>query len=102
MQMGERGGRMGRYIDTEEVKRLIVETGNRHSRNGEDIQTCGSVCADLIISVYRLPAADVVEVVRCKDCKYWHSDALCCSREIHYIVNAEVNDYCSYGERKDG
>ena len=45
--------------------------------------------------------SNFVEVVRCKDCKHWDSDALCCSRENHYIVNAEVNDYCSYGERKD-
>lgn len=49
-----------------------------------------------------MPAVDVVEVVRCKDCRHWDSDALCCSRENHYIVNAEANDYCSYGVRRDG
>lgn len=53
----------------------------------------------------KIPAADVVPVVRCKECKY--------------LVNATVNDngflicdisdmeitpddFCSYGERKDG
>lgn len=51
--------------------------------------------------LYNQPAIDVIEVVRCKDCKHWDSDALCCSRENHYIVNAEINDYCSYGEQKN-
>lgn len=53
---------MSRYTEIDEVKRLIVETGNRHSRNGEDIHTCDSICADLVISVYQLPIADVQEV----------------------------------------
>lgn len=55
---------MSRYVDAEEVQRLIAETGNRHSRNGEDMHTCGSICADLVISVYELPVADVQEVRR--------------------------------------
>ena len=41
------------------------------------------------------------KIIRCKDCKYWDNDALCCSRENHYIVNAEAKDYCRYGEMKD-
>ena len=53
---------MSKYVDIEKVQHLIVETGNKHSRNGEDIYTCGSVCADLVISVYELPTADVQEV----------------------------------------
>lgn len=50
------------------------------------------------------PAADVVEVVRCKDCKYCDPD----NRHFdHYMVTVfpvsrEYNDFCSYGERKDG
>lgn len=53
---------MSRYVDVEKIQHLIVETGDKHSRNGEDIQTCGSICADLIINVYELPTANVVEV----------------------------------------
>lgn len=61
--------------------------------------------ATAFAEIRKIPAADVVPVVRCKDCKY--------------LVNATVNDngflicdisdmeitlddFCSYGERKDG
>ena len=41
-------------------------------------------------------AADVVEVVRCKDCKYWQE----CRWGNYETPN--LDDYCSYGELKDG
>lgn len=46
-------------------------------------------------------AADVVEVVRCKDCKYlMFSDMYGeCSQAHMGIVRPD--DFCSYGERKD-
>lgn len=54
-----------------------------------------------------LPAADVVPVVRCKDCI--HYDLGVCLK-IYSDGNAQKdswqsrnpNDFCSYGERKDG
>lgn len=48
------------------------------------------------------PAADVVEVVRCKDCKnLMFSDFYGeCSKGYMGIVSPD--DYCSRGERKDG
>ena len=42
--------------------------------------------------VQKIPAADVVEVVRCKDCKHRESDSLC-----EYYGD---NDFCSRGERR--
>lgn len=45
-----------------------------------------------------LPSADVIEVVRCKDCK--HADEY-----YHCIFSAIWNDknhYCSQGERRNG
>ena len=39
--------------------------------------------------------ADLVEVVRCKDCKY---EDTCC-RMIRNEKNS--NDFCSYGERRE-
>lgn len=51
------------------------------------------------------PAADVAEVVRCKDCKHYCSFYNECDEEHnHYTEEGfrEVydNDFCSYGERK--
>lgn len=54
--------------------------------------------------LYGVPTADVVEVVRCKDCKYWNDDGLCkkhSSPIVGAIYGTEVNDYCSEGKRKD-
>lgn len=41
--------------------------------------------------------ADVVEVVRCKDCKHYDGGRFCYYTEITVLDN----DYCSYGERRD-
>ena len=42
------------------------------------------------------PTIDAVPVVRCKDCKHHHY--ICMSN----FLDRSDNDFCSYGERKDG
>ena len=51
----------------------------------------------------KLTAADVVEVVRCSECKYFGKEL---KQGKHSCLNYQLpycseNDYCSYGERKD-
>ena len=65
------------------------------------------------------PTVDAVPVVRCWDCKYWgdeagklqYSDGVLFARcKAHnYLIDGRhtgwcptENDFCSYGERKDG
>lgn len=62
------------------------------------------------------PAADVVEVVRCRECRYWdtlknpkHKGVGICSPPNPSLGGyctrrgaTRANDYCSYGERKGG
>ena len=65
------------------------------------------------------PTVDAVEVLRCRDCKYWgdeagklqHSDGVLFARcKVHnYLIDGRhtgwcptENDFCSYGERKEG
>ena len=43
------------------------------------------------------PAADVVEVVRCRDCTHYYHGT--CANDFALNLMRE-NDYCSYGERK--
>ena len=74
---------------------------------------------DAIQCVKAIPAADVVEVVRCRECKYWgdedgklqSSDGLLFARcKIHnYLLDGRhtgwcptENNFCSYGELKRG
>lgn len=42
-----------------------------------------------------LNKADVVEVVRCKDCKYRKKNTFC----LHNMRYEDDNGFCSYGER---
>ena len=54
--------------------------------------------------IKRLPAADVAEVVRCKDCKYGDYDskpdgAMVCLRTNDGFWRKET-DFCSYGAEK--
>ena len=44
-----------------------------------------------------LPTADVVEVVRCKDCKY-HAEFSSKCNKLN-LTPMWPNDFCSYGER---
>ncbi len=50
--------------------------------------------------------ADFAEVIRCKDCKYYKHFKGCgnwCHRRIRSDIeyHTKLNDFCSYGERKD-
>ena len=50
-------------------------------------------------------AADVVPVVRRKDCKYWQDNNDGYPNEECRLGHGETpddNDFCGYGERKDG
>lgn len=51
------------------------------------------------------PTADVVEVVRCRDCIYYEANS-CFNRQWDLESSTEIpsvceNDYCSYGEKKE-
>lgn len=51
--------------------------------------------------IAKAPAADVVEVVRCGQCKHWKINP--CNLYggyCRYCDNAKIDHFCSYGERK--
>ena len=47
-----------------------------------------------------ISAADVVEVVRCKDCKYNLGTKKCLNPDSFFAVPKD-DDFCSYGERRE-
>lgn len=69
--------------------------------------SCSTVDADDILRhlhksidvIKNIPSADVVEVVRCKDCKHYCIWQMKCDR-LHLVPIAD-NHYCSYGERSE-
>ena len=83
--------------------------------------TCGEhhTAEDVIMMIKTAPTVDAVPVVRCRECKYWGdedgkmrcSDGVLFARcKVHnYLLDGRhtgwcptENDFCSYGERKEG
>lgn len=65
---------------------------------------------EIIDALENIPSADVVPVVWCKDCKYFNHEHMECENEAvstdheggaQYSLNFWLNDFCSYGERKE-
>ena len=78
---------------------------------GTDLYKYGEMEIEAVSAEYiqRLPAADVVEVVRCRDCEYLRptinvhtgkQSGIWCA--LHDILNVSPDDYCSRGEKKGG
>lgn len=42
---------------------------------------------------------DAMEVVRCKDCKFYHTQD--CAMDDWHFSETKDGDFCSYGKRKD-
>ena len=61
--------------------------------------------AVLVSDIINASLVDAVEVVRCKDCKYWQDNNGGYPHEECRWGHGETpdaNDFCSYGERKEG
>ena len=53
--------------------------------------------------IMKQPIADVVEVVRCKDCKYWSGEyrfCKCFGLDSYGSSQFYEESFCSYGERE--
>lgn len=48
-----------------------------------------------------ISTADIVEVVRCKDCLFVHTDMNGCYVCVNNGLLRKANDFCSYGKRRD-
>ena len=87
------------YIEREAVLELIQEAFHKTDVNGEEqigVLKCHRI-------VREAPTADVVEVVRCKDCaKDGLSTCPICyiEKQALIFINHDPDFYCAYGERK--
>ena len=92
------------YISREKTLNLLKRLGSRdYRREKGTIQDA----IKMISSAAYTPAADVAEVVRCKDCEYVRPTINVHTGEkagvwcaLHDIINVSPDDYCSRGERK--
>ena len=95
---------MSRYIDADEHLQklgerrdtaIIWELNCNDEATKDRAQEAILIFNECISELINTPTADVVEVVRCKDCKYYEN-GLCAN--INFL-SVKPNDYCSYAER---
>ena len=85
------------------IKEIEEGKKNLHFKSAENAEICAGVLAFVQGVIDRVPEADVVEVVRCKDCKHWIGGFTGSTENVkrceyaHYLVGG--NGYCVYGER---
>ena len=94
----------GRFIDVNDIYSLFNQSG---------------IARLHVADIDTIQRVDAVEVVRCRECKYWgdedgklqRSDGVLFARcKVHnYLLDGRhtgwcptENDFCSYGERKEG
>ena len=98
---------MAEYIEREALMRRIKEIHCAECDSYHGVRCRACWVDDTLDYIDSEPAADVAPVVRCKDCK--HYDLGVCLK-IYSDGNAhpeawqsrKPEDFCSYGERKDG
>ena len=70
----------------------------------EDGKKIPTVAIRIMHDIKAIPVADVVPVVRCKDCENWDTEWKPIIAEGHYCVIIDKvmkpNDFCSYGKLK--
>ena len=89
----EKGNAMAEYIDKEALRDALYDA-DAITMNGVKI-------------LNQFPAADVDNVVRCRDCigrNTWYNDAEygCAVCGMSGMYPKSENGYCSYGLRKEG
>lgn len=99
---------MRKYIDAEAFKRRILSYGTVHEGDRIPIPFYKHYFAEAYVAMLRwvceevddTPTADVEEVVRCRECK-WFGDIGCAIRIVDDSDRPSENDFCSFAERKD-
>ena len=103
---------MARLIDADRALEIVRDQGIAHPNAYHLTNYATLILRDA-------PTVDAVEIMRCRDCKYWgdedgklkNSDGDLFARcKIHnYLIDGRhtgwcptENDFCSCGERKDG
>ena len=95
---------MAEYIEREAAIAYIREQSEQCQKAFEELGGESGIYADayndLAEDFYSIPAADVVQVLRCKDCKDWGpgtGDVPICGETYEPMP---PDGFCSIGERK--
>lgn len=91
---------MAEYIDREAALEICDKEYKERLRMHD---YCGDTVAwNIGGAIKGLPCADVVPLVRCKDCEYSYDEIsyLCCSHGVCVDCEVPPNFSCAYGKRR--
>ena len=93
---------MAEYIEREALYEKLHEAGGCDAPEGSWADGWDKGINEAIRLLENQPTADVVEVVRCKDCKWWKNGELC--RNVNGLNSIVWNGewFCASGQRKEG
>ena len=108
-----------RLIDANSILDDFLKRYTEMEKDGKLVFAACEIKQDFADMISNATTVDAVEVVRCRDCTYWGdedgklqgSDGVLFARcKAHnYLIDGRhtgwcpsENDFCSYGERKDG
>ena len=102
---------MSRYIDADKLVELCDEMSRNEWNKKVSPISWADAYESFVDDIDEIPTADVVAVVRCRDCKHNQDNGGDCNRTITHTSRnlvCEVNEYkyigleyCSYGERRE-
>ena len=96
---------MAEYIDKEKLLNALDDRCNiacQYSKKQRQVMCSACPLGDAFDVIDEFPNADVVEVVRCKDCKYWFNaptadDFNSCEQDA---LIRHKDFFCACGERR--
>ena len=99
---------MARYIDADKLRNRVKIQTNPYGKPTLEYASGLKV----LVMIDQEPTADVVEVVRCKDCKWYQESEILAPNKFCFRLKHPVEDrqigynfspdaFCSYGERKE-
>ena len=100
---------MARPIDADALLDEFLNRYTEREREGNLVFAACEIKQDFADMISNVPTVDAATVVRCKDCKHykpqkksahWENSANYCNRVV--TIKVQPDDFCSYGERKDG
>lgn len=109
---GTGGLTMADYIDREAVRNFLIDVPsdiNEELTCTTDVLSgCAFRNSEILSFVNEMPSVDAVEVVRCKDCKWYQSVYGNCLRFsfksmddiVKYLIIVEKDFFCKWGEKE--
>ena len=91
------------YIKLDDALKVCSDYGEWYADMND--QCVATIADNIYQEIVNLPTADVVEVVRCKDCIYYETHQpihkKVCEKNEGHLIPMRPDDFCSYGERRD-